>query len=286
MVQTAHAQYVQTDHSIEVLIADSKTVVRGTISESDRNVILPRGNRDIPDGKVEYTFKVAIDEVLKGDVEKELTLVRVTSAYDMRIPEWKEAGTELLWFVDQSGLITSVSDLDFDHKWSAIRLGEPVEAEEMYHTHAPPILSIQLRWLSEPDEILAAARNAVRLFEESPNKLVEMKQIGMAPRLYVVPILDGIDEAARKLIEVDEEIDLFLGPRYSHRETGVDLLRNFKTMEHIALLQQLLEDEEKQRFGIEGGRVVWRYPVRAMAYDVLTEWDIVVDKPVVEIPIR
>ena len=92
-------------------------------------VIVPPGGQSPegtvwPDGIVEYTITVKVDEVLKGKAPDNVEFVRRTSAFDTTYDEWFKARTPFLWFVARDKEAVAVS--------GALRLGEPVTAAGVF----------------------------------------------------------------------------------------------------------------------------------------------------------
>ena len=122
--------------TIEARIADSKGVVRGTISRVHRKEIVPRGGSKggvpWPDGISELTIVLKVDEVLKGSFKGEIDdLVPITGhGLGAYYEEWMEARTPLLWFISPGPKPSGRAD--GRQGWHALRLGAPVKSESSY----------------------------------------------------------------------------------------------------------------------------------------------------------
>ena len=183
-VNLAQAQVTQTFTSLEALVAKAEDVVRGPIVKVARDVKVPKNGKradgtELPDGLVEFTFTVRIDETLRGKKAGETELVRTTSAYDMRYTQWCDAKTEFLWFLGRQDAYSNVTHGDMDHKWGALRLGEPVPGDRLYGSHTPPIFAMDFRVLTSREDILAAARNVAASIVRSTRKRIAFATIDL-----------------------------------------------------------------------------------------------------------
>jgi hypothetical protein len=128
------AQTTQTYWTLEARIAQADGVALGTIAKLSRKVIVAPGGKapdgvSWPDGIVEYTVAVQVDEVLKGDTKGNVGFVRTTSAFDRTLDEWFKARTPFLWFLaGEKGAVRVAGSL---------RVGAPVKAEAGYRWGSP-----------------------------------------------------------------------------------------------------------------------------------------------------
>lgn len=155
--------------SLEWLIADSDVVVRASVAAVERTPIPnpePKFYRNPESWKV-VTLKV--HETIKGDRVESLTFTEWTMSDDRIYEGWKAAGREQLWFLARKGRepgggeepkeIAARSRLTpYGGGWSVIRLGPPVPEEKPFTQMPPPIFTMGLDVLRDPDLILLAAR--------------------------------------------------------------------------------------------------------------------------------
>lgn len=303
---SAHAQVTATYTSLEALVAQAESVVRGSIIKVSRQIKVPKHGRLPngtlwPSGLVQYTLTVKVDEVLKGKKTEELQLVRETSAYDQRCTQWCDARTELLWFLGQRDTYANTTDNDADRKWGLLRLGKPVPDERSYKEHAPPIFSMDFRVLKQRDEILAAARRAAVILERSSHKPIKCITVdiphGVAAKcrpcgdanFFTVPVIQELEPIARKMITAPEKLDRYYPGLL--RLSGVEILANFKSDENTALLKNLLDDptsviSAQNRRGKPREQPVRKYVVRATAHMILKRWKVKLPKPIVQETLR
>jgi hypothetical protein len=294
----ADAQLGRTYLTLEARIAEADGVVVGPVEKVARTVIVPPGGKApngvvFPDGIVEYTALVKADEVLKGDFKENLTLTQTASASDNRFDEWAKARTPFLWFVSRQK--------DSVHVGGPLRLGAAVPAEAGYRSGiAPPVFSADFTVLKDGKEILARAR----AYAKQSTKPLPIHRIpiprAVADRcspsgdfnVLCVPVEPALERTAKRLIASPQD---FL-PKKDERDSrarselgvgGVDALRHFKSAENTALLRSLLDDPtetlQTAEAGAPKGRTVKRYPLRAKAYEILTDWGVDVPRPVTEV---
>jgi len=295
---TAGAQIGQTYLTLEARIAEAEGVVVGTIIKVSRKVIVPPGGKapngvDFPDGIVEYTATVKVDEVLKGDVKENVAFEWTASAFDKRLDEWSKARTPFLWFLTrQKGAV---------HVGGPIRLGAPVPAEAGYRSGiAPRLFAMDFTVLKDAKEILARARAyAKKSTKALPTHKITIPRVvadrcspsGDVNFLYV-PVEASLEQTAKRLIAspqdfVSKKDKLDSRARYELRVGGVDALRYFKSAANTTLLRSLLDDPAEVVLtfdsGARKGTTLKRYPLRAKAYEILTDWGVDVPMPVTEV---
>jgi hypothetical protein len=293
----ADAQTTVTYWTLEARIGEAEGVVRGPIAKVSRKVIVPPGGQTPdgtpwPDGIVEYTITVKVDEVLKGNTKDNVEFVRRTSALDTTYDEWFKARTPFLWFLARNKEAVSVS--------GALRLGEPVAAEATYRTgYEPPLFSMDFTVLKGATEILPRARAYARQSPKPvpthtmtiPRDVAQRCRPSGDANFLIVPADASLEQTARRLITSphdcvkDDKLDSH--SRYQLRLAGVNALRHFKSNGNTTLLRSLLDDPttvfETIDEGPRKGTTIKRYPVRAQSYDILTAWGVDVPRPVTEV---
>ncbi|NQT39357.1 MAG: hypothetical protein HQ581_17805, partial [Planctomycetes bacterium] len=149
--EVSFAQVGYTLASLEWLAADADVVVRGSIVDV---------SRDPPDGQwVWLTVTLKVDETLKGEHAPRVKFAVRTLTADERYQQWKDSGQQQMWFL--AGTNDAMKPYG-GGGWSMIRLGPAVPGEAIFSRFPPPIMTMDLSVLEEPDEILKAARAAVR----------------------------------------------------------------------------------------------------------------------------
>jgi hypothetical protein len=161
--------------TIEALTVPSTCVFTGYIQKLDSKITVPRGgyrgNTIMPDGYTLHTLAVHVQEVLKGKPGKQATLEIESTATDERWQQWAGARTQFLWFTGP-GEFEAWSELKYktiphgpaevDQRWIAVRLSDPVPAEETYRGHLVlPLFAMDRSILRTRDAVLANARTYI-----------------------------------------------------------------------------------------------------------------------------
>lgn len=316
-VETSHAQMGYTADSIDWLVADSDVVVRASVAEvKSTPVVQPQDGmyRNPEDWK---TVTLKVHETLKGDHDESLIFVERTLASYKVYEGWRDAGREQLWFLvrkkeqdedDAKAGSPSARLKPYGGGWSVIRLGPPVPEEKGFSSLPPPIFTLDLKVLKEPEDILEAARVAVveagkreRIRShavELPHGIMQATGKSGDANSLIVPIVHRLEAAARHWIESPEEVPLRLGavdpkdPKAIKfvsdllRLEGVRALRHFKSDENVPILKGLLDNPafyyQKIDEGEQAGTTMKVYYVRKEAFETLREWGVKVDEPVME----
>lgn len=265
----AGAQTTRTFRSLEARISEARSVVRGTVSELARTVIVPRmgaspDGTTWPDGIVEYRITVRVEEVLKGPRRSRAPLVRQTSDYDKRFEGWRDARTSFLWFIGSADAAPSAS-------WDALRVGSSVAAERGYVTDAPPLFSMDFHVLRDPRIILDRARafsrqrpagDRLHKFTISRNMAQRCSPSADANYL-IVPVDASLERVARRLVRepgasLAGDLDATPDPRILDelRMAGVESLRYFRSAANRKILESLLSDRTQDALGRRAGEIL------------------------------
>ncbi|HEV3162558.1 MAG TPA: hypothetical protein VGZ22_00860 [Isosphaeraceae bacterium] len=318
-----HVSWAQRGYnavSLEALVAESEVVVRASVADIS---ITPTDD----DQRVWLTITLKVHETLKGPAAKSLTFAHPTLNFDRTFEQWRDAGTELLWFLEhnkeygekgenQAKKISARYPLHaYSSGWPLIRLGPPVPAEKTFVPMPPPILTMDLKALHGPEEILAASRAAV--ISGGNRERVETHEIWLPHTImqrsgtngdinYLrVPVDGRLESLARKLIKtpVDFYSPLDAPPPRDAKEQrlreawvqaesnqlraeGITALRFFKSEENAALVKPFLKDPTWWiRTGPGDKERVREYYLRKAAYKVLQGWGTKVDEPVLSEPL-
>ena len=290
------AQTGETQESIEWLVADSDVAVRATVV--DVSVKPARG----PESGVRKDVTVDVHETLKGRPTKRFVFALDSDPTMKVFEELKDSKQQILCFFHSEPL--EASPLVWAD--SLVRLGPPLTGYRSY----PPIFTVDLKLLKEPEEVLRAARAAV--VEEGkgrqpgsygmslPRGIMQATGTSGDANGLIVPIDHRLEEAARRWIESPEAIPVRLGVvrskddairHYSGllRLEGVRALRNFKSDENIAVLKGLLGSPDSWHRKIEergrAGVTEKVYFIRMEAYETLRGWGVMVGEPVLREPI-
>jgi hypothetical protein len=157
--EVSFAQIGMTLMSLEWLVADADVVVRGSIVD-----VSP----EPPDGQwVWLTLTLEVDETLKGEHAPRVRFAVKTLTADERYQQWKDSRQQQMWFLvgtkrDEGEILARHALYPKAGGFSMIRLGPAVPDETGFSKFPPPIMTMDLNVLKEPDEILEAARAAVR----------------------------------------------------------------------------------------------------------------------------
>jgi hypothetical protein len=320
---TVLGQVGYTAPSLECVVADADVVVRGTTESVSRG--------EVVGGSALKLLTLDVTETLKGEGAKRLRFAVQAGGEEKTVEIWKEAGGETLWFLSRrkpagtreepngeypellAFLDRHGTDLYTSLGWSATRLG-PRGSEQERRSPPPPYLTLDLRPVATPDEILDAVRHAVA--QEGKRKPVHHHNMDLIPRSiiersgssgdanrFIVPVDHRLNAAARRWIESPDDflppIDQYRkndrgdhrmaeawrrGDRHWLRLEGARALQFFKSDENTALLKSLLDDLETSVHTSGGGNepeVKERvYDLREAAYGALRDWGVEVSKPV------
>lgn len=295
----AFSQVSATYDTLESKIVESTSVFRGAIVQLERQFVRAADVEGLPslaDDLVRYTFTIKVRESYKGKPGPTVKLARETYDYDKRLPQWHAERTSLLWFVHWN----ENRDTAADHRaWNMIRLGKPVPAEEIFKQVAPPIFSMDLSVLRTSRSMVRAARDFSSRYPQAndnhemtiPRALAERCSASGDANFLVIPVLAPLERIAHTLINSPHEVlpsstELDVLSRLQLREAGVHALQYFKSDENIKLLSSLLNDptviHHTFDFGPRKGTRVREFLIRRTAYELLREWGVKVDKPILE----
>jgi hypothetical protein len=240
---------------LEWMAADSDLVVRGTIDDA---VLLKLGD---PDNRNDYLstldlhfVKLRVTEVLKGDSDGSVSFLVENGG---ELSKWQKQKTLLLVFLKDNRLegieppVRAKSQLDsaaYDVlRYTARDPGTAsIIAFEKPHL---PILSMDLKWLNDPDAMLKVARRYLN--ETSAAKQTHRRSVpsfSFQPRPFftagtqwtkepyariTLPIDPYLEKRARQWIASDKK---------EQRWLGAAALAYFKSDENARLLKSLLND--------------------------------------------
>ena len=286
-----------TDHwSLEALASQARVVFKGRVTDVSRLEL------DTPPGqpaRVRISLTVAVDDRLKGNSDRWMTLDRETLASDTRFDLWKKSDTPLLWFVfsedDPRPFPGSTEGpglpLQPGRSWSAIHLTAPEAAEIAIDKFASQVTySASLSTVKESKDKLDAVAAFLKANTE-PTKVRRLRVPVILAKIVgrdsgdqnvVVPITPDLETMATKMVSAP---DSFLPKDHSAsdktviRSSGIRALASFNNETNVALVKSLLNDPAKGPSTNTGTAVKTHYWVRLAAYDVLTFWGIQVPKP-------
>lgn len=320
--KAASAQLGYHLNSLELLVGESDVVARGVVTGITRHRI---------DEHWEWSIvTLDVGGILKGHDLKRLTFGMKTSPSNKMLEEWMESQRDAVWMLrrtpadddpDGEGDRESLRILrryqtDFYARgdgWGAMLIdGRTTEGPP-----PPPILTMDLRLLGTPEEILAAIEEAVHADESVPRPV---RQHDMSlPRMIVqqtgrsgdanrfsAPVDKRLEQFARRLIESPHDVTSELQQREANEESrrsnvtylggiesqlrveGVKALEYFKSDENTAILKGSLDDPTLWfRTTLGEGETSTKervYVVREAAYQILQSWDIAVDEPLLKEP--
>ena len=280
MLPIAARAEINGGESINWWVADSDWIVRGTLTEV--------WTSKTASGTAWNKASVKVRETLKGKEIRHATFNVGQRDGGDAATAMKAAETEILFFLtgkgveitDQRGL--GVADVSLRNRWgraSFVTLdGKPTTQ----------VFTTDFNLLKKQDEILTAARNAVKLqamHDKPPEHMVDVpfsspahQALYAGSSVYHVVAADAsLQEHARKWIE---------SPDVEIRQTGVRSLQYFKSDKNIELLKPLLNDPGFWTTTDGDARNRRRiYAVRKATYQTLQKWGIEAEKPVVEEPL-
>lgn len=291
-----HAQTGETQECMEWLVANSDVMVRVTVVKV--SVQPARG----PAFGVWKDVEVDVHETLKGRSIKRFVFTFDSDRTMTVFEELKRSKQQVLCFFD------SKPGEDPPLVWSdaLVRLGPPLAGYRLY----PPIFTVDLRLLKEPEDVLKAARAAVA--EEGKGGRPDRSSLNLPRDIMqttgrsgdgnglLVPVDHRLEKAARHWIASPEDVPMRLGVVKTKAEAdrfhsgllrleGIRALRNFKSDENIAILKGLLNSPDAWTHTIEeqGSAVATEkvYFLRQEAYETLRDWGIKVKEPVLRVPV-
>ncbi len=226
--QPSSAQMGYNAASLEWLVTDSDVVVRGVITNVSRE--------PAQEQRVWVTLTLKMHEILKGQPPESLTFAVNTVVGDERYEQWRDARQEQLWFLvrneqydnthenKQGGTSARYPLRSYGGGWDLIRLGPSVPDEQDFAPVPPPIFTMPLSVLKEPQEILQAARAAVAEGSKSqpvssysiqlPRSIMQRSGRSGDVNMLTVPIDHRVEILARRLIKSPEA---FLRPELARR---------------------------------------------------------------------
>lgn len=243
------AQMGRTAYSLEWLVADSDVIVRASVAEVER-VPIPNPEPKIPQNpRVEKRVTLTVDETLVGEHTHFLVFTDQTLAYDHILEGWKDAGTELLWFlkrVEERGADPDEESprlKPYGGGWSVIRLGPSVPEERGFSSVPPPIFTMNLSVLEESADIMDAARAIAKDAAEHghtesynltlPHSVMRRSGKSGDINLLRLPVDHRLERLASRLIESPEDFlaeDELVNARWLRHE-GIKALTHLKERE-------------------------------------------------------
>ncbi len=261
------------DESIELIVADSDVVVRGTIER----VTVTKGPGDV----VYETATAKVAEVLKGDPAEQVAFFVRHLAHEDVPSKWKEQNVELILCLVRSERYKGDDPryqgcpLALRHRW-----GKP-SAFHLDGKAKVGAFTIGFEELTRRDEILAAARAAAKVVagKTKPKELrVDVpfgtpvfQKLDLGSSVFlVVPVDERLEAEARKWIGSQDS---------ETRHQGAVALGHFKSEDNARLLKTLLADKGFCETPSEKKRT---YYVRQAAYRALKAWGVAVAAPAME----
>jgi len=268
---TALAQLNPVWSSIDLSVAQADRVVIGRIAEMGE----ASGSAENDDRR--QPIVLAVDETLKGEPVSRLPLVISHDLWQQLDREWVLCSTcaahthrLLVTIRPMQDHPSSVTDLDGDSAFD---------------------VSGDLRELPTGDAILQAARDEVRRF---PGVVDEKGYFAWQPSEILlsgtrfhgytvnVPVDERQENLAHQMLDSERVSVGVTRHAENDRENAVLALGYFRSPENVQLLKSLLEDPQIEHDVM--GQL--SYPVRAVAYQVLSRWGVDVAKPVTQVKIQ
>jgi hypothetical protein len=280
--------------SIEWAVRDSDWVLKGKV------VAVKQATAK--NGKACEVLTVAVAKTLKGTHAEQATFV-LPDWIGPIARDWQTEGNEMLFCLVRRDRHKDQDNVPATAEWvirtdhigpCAVMLGKT----RLEWPRTMGVFTRDFRVLTDPKAITKHVENAIAAERrDAPAKSHAMdvpvgsavfeKLWGGSAVLLVVPVDEQLEAAGRKLCASREYFD---------RVEGVKILRQFKNAKNIDILRSLLDDpnfstEEKSRTvpGKAELELVYRkrvYEVRRLAYEALRDFDVRVDMPVIEIPLK
>ena len=304
------AQVTQTQSSVEWLVAQSDTIVRGTVVA---HTPVP-----LPDQRGWNRVTVQVEETILGAPSSKEEFTTWSCTLSDEIAGWQSSRQQLIFFLTRNK--QRKEDFTRDTKAAslptnlvsaacpyAIELTK-AKKETSVQRSRPPFFSLDLTLLKTPDDILKAVHNAVRDQRAKPAQrshsveishfMAELTGPSADINLVKVPIDKRLKKAARrwitnpdellqpvnfKLAKDKAELDEWKNwERSFMRMHGIRALRYFKSDENVALLRGLLSDPSTEGEFPDDDLAPLKnvYFIRREAYKVLKEWRTDVAQPV------
>jgi tryptophan-rich sensory protein len=274
--QLAHAE-LMVGESLAWIVADSDLIVRGTIAKVE-------AFKDEQETAWEQAT-VQVNETIKGKTAGPPTfLVRCVGTKE-KPSKWQQEGVELLLFLVKSRRYESL-DPDYRKIDLALRLwGSQLSFIRSNNKPQTGLFTMDFNALKRRNDILKAVRSAAayRPDNRPPEHRVEVPfesevyrtlYSGSSVRL-VVPADERLALRARQWLKSEDR---------EARQQGALALSFFKSPEHIDLLRPLLSDPAY--LTTTRGEVSTRvYYVREAAFKTLSDWNVDVETPVIEVPV-
>ena len=263
MASPARGQPIVEDlDSLEWMAADSSVVVRGTI-------IVHKSEEESP-GLVWHTITLRVDETLKGPHRPTISCAVGSNTIEKELARWKQSGRPVLAFLEDSRYVFS--------RWryreylrfplaprKAWVKGSFVELDPATR---PGVYTLDLKPITQPEEILRAAREAIAVPPAS-GKICGYwfslpHQAGL--KRLTVPIDARLEAKALRWIRSDDR---------DVRREGASALVMFPSDANAAILKGLLDDPASWNIVInDGGRQRHErvYSVREETASVLKAW--------------
>jgi hypothetical protein len=291
MPQHVAAEAVEAE-SIEWILLDSDWVFTGKVT--DVQIALGR------DGRKYQAVTVAVDKTLKGKHWEHARFV--LRPWQGTVGEsWKSEAKPMLFCLmqaqrqkDKAKLPETAWVVREDGNSGSVILLDRAKAAAAARTI--PVLTRDFQVLNDPDAILKHIASA--LADSAENGAPRSRRITVPAN---TPVFDKLwaEGAVWLTVPVDRRLEeygrrLCRMPPSLTRAEGASILSHFKNDENIELLKSLLKDEShsievtmrsapgKKLETISRKKV---YEVRRSAYDVLREFGVQVERPVLEVPL-
>ncbi|MBL8794634.1 MAG: hypothetical protein JNM56_12075 [Planctomycetia bacterium] len=258
--------------TLDWAIADADLVVRGTLADFDR----VRDKNEL----IWSTATVKVADTYKGGKQDEVKIIAAHKsrfASDKLSELAKEKKEVLLCLVKSERY--KARGADYTTQPWALRVSEGEidhAAVDLSGDSGAFAIVLDGRVLARKDDILKAAAAAGKEAKtptqgrvRAPSSAEVVKKLSDGGPAWLLTPLDGrLEEAAKDWLK-SKELDF--------RLEGAKTLRHFKSDANTELLKGLLTDAQSQSDG-----KTKTFPVRKAAYDVLKEWKVEVQPPVLE----
>jgi tryptophan-rich sensory protein len=264
--------------SLEWIVADSDLIVTGSITkvevfEDERKVSLEEAT-------------VQVNETIKGRTTEPLLFLVRCVGINEKPSKWQEEGVELLLFLVKSSRYEAL-DPEYRKSDFALRLwGAELSFVRLNNRPQTGLFTMDFDVLEKRNDILKAVRSAANCRPTSlpPEHRVEVPfdsevfrtlYSGSSVRL-IVPADERLETRARHWLKSEDP---------ETRQQGASAIRYFESPANTELLRPLLSDNAFMTT-TRNEVSTQVYYVRAAAFETLSEWDVDVQKPVIEVPVN
>jgi hypothetical protein len=281
--------------SVEWMTADSDLIIRGTIEDVLLLQLADAKSHDDYNSTLDiHIVKLRVAETLKGEASGVVTFLVENGG---ELLKWKQQKTPLLAFLKDNmipGIIPAMRlRSETPSRFDFVRYsgrGPANEAIVAFEKPQPVIFSMELKWLTDPEEMLRTVRNYLREAETIPAAHARsVPSFSILPReSFTAGTFWRKNPYARIYFPIDVYLERqaqrwTLSSEKEHRWLGAAAMPYFKTDGNATLLKGLLNDPGKWSTPVPVSIITDQkveYLVRWQAWTILDAWGYHAAKPV------